>query len=557
MKNRFFVLVSIVLLVLLTAALCLPASAQRLILPAYSSNTRLDRGILRPAKDGVVYAGNAGGDGDSIRWFVPGVKGDAIPVIDGVAGDTEGYADFENFDDYLYVAAIGGGDTQFADWYNQVKKWDLIVKWCWDGEYLYLYFEYTIDNYVCNISSGTNMWQWNCVQVGLADMDAYGFEGSETGYAVSGKGESYATSWAGNYAPVDNVDYKGITTKKGITTTLHHELRINLTEALGLASVSSGDRIRMAWSIMSDNTGSNKNNGLNFCMGIAFDGKHSEYFGIITLAGDVEKQGSSTKRYYQPDELDIDLEYSTASSIFFADIQETNDFVSKDNLVQATFHGEDTIQYMNLKSLEGTQRYYSERRYPVNLWASEAQKTLNYAVIRYRANSDDANLGLNYISLSMTAEIDENGNVLTPKGYIDSYAVYPTETTQIVRDGQWHYAVYPMMGAAAWEKIIESIALEVTGDIDVEGIRFFGWDPSEKYDLSYDPDGDTEIEYDDDDESPVASTPSTVESTEESKPVDDKPVKKKGCKSMTGSGGVLILLMTAFAGCAVRKKKEN
>ena len=62
---------------------------------------------------------------------------------------------------------------------------------------------------------------------------------------------------------------------------------------------------------------------------------------------------------------------------------------------------------------------------------------------------------------------------------------------------------------------------------------------------------------DDDDESPAASTPSAVESTEESKPAEDKPAKKKGCKSMACAGAALVVVASLAGGALMLRKKED
>ena len=163
-------------------------------------------GELNPVKHETIQEGKAGAPEDSQHWYIHSVSGDEIPTIDGVASETEGYEDFENYEDYLYVITnTGAYDSQeFQDWYNEAKNWNLIVKTCWDGVYLYMYMEYTVKDYVCNVTSGSSLWQWNCIQFGLANLDAIGGERSETGYGVSSRTkQAYTASWGGSYNPVD------------------------------------------------------------------------------------------------------------------------------------------------------------------------------------------------------------------------------------------------------------------------------------------------------------------------------------------------------------------
>lgn len=555
MKKTFALIVSALLVLVLSLGVCAEVT-----LPAYNGDWKSEHldGVITPVKHELVFSGRAGAfPEDDNHWYISAAKGSTIPVIDGKCESTEGYTDFENYEDYLYIGLNRDSGTNeiFESWYNEVKNWDLVVKTCWDGTYLYCYFEYSIENYVCNPSSGSNLWQWNCIQFGVANPDAIGNERSETGYGITSKGVCYTASWGGTYSPVDGEDYMGTMKKKGGTTYLTHEFRVNLLEALGVTELKSGNQIRMGWAIMSDNTLS-CNRGLCFGLGISFEhyGKEASHFPLLTLVGDVEQSQGVAEKYYTPDAMDKELEYNATSSLFFADITETNDFISNGDTVTATYHGEDEIKYMTLTSSEAKALYYSQKRFPKGLWATgdgASDVCPTYAVIRYRTSTEGSDLGMNFVNVNMRDVTDpETGEVLSVKGFLPENAVYPLAETAIQADGEWHYAIYPLAGSPAWLSIIESIGLEVTGSIDVEGIRFFGWDPSEKYDPNYVAVGDDDD--DDDDDETVPSTP--VASSEESKPAD-KPAKKGGCKSTVMAGSFLVI--SAMLGGYVLTKKRR
>lgn len=526
----------------------------------YEDFKNVKNGQLNPDKHAVIQAGDAGGASDNVKFEIFSCGDDHKPTIDGVCGDDEGYITFENFDDYLYIASYGDNSASqdtFEKWYNWVADWDLVVKSCWDGTYLYMYFEYSMKDYVCTPSEAGGLWEWSCIQMGIGNRNAsHGGYYSETGYGVSSEtGESLATSWAGKFSPMyysDNRDYQGTmnTNEDTGVTHLTHEFRIDLMKALDRTEpVPSGEEIKMCWVIIE---GNNPQNFVSFCHGITGEEswKVPEHFGIVKLSGDVKYTPPVDNNYYTPTEDDIELGYHAPSSIFFADIVDINDF-SAENVTDEYIDSEDVKFQRITNNGEGEANYTSAMRFPISL--APMNSDVKFALIRYRTN-DVTSLNLNFIGTSHT---DEDGNRISDFDPKD--AVTPSIISPIVADGEWHYAFYDLEEYFYWEGVINRMAFVIPkGTIDIECIRFYVADPSDIYENE----GEGFPEITTTTEAAATTTEATTtttaavttEAATTAPDTTNKPGNKNnGCKSAVASAAIVV---TSIAAAWALKKKH-
>ena len=102
-------------------------------------------------------------------------------------------------------------------------------------------------------------------------------------------------------------------------------------------------------------------------------------------------------------------------------------------------------------------------------------------------------LGLTFRNATMYTE-EIGGKV---EFYEDEAAVaYSIEELPIEADGQWHETIIRLGDSHTYRSLITAMAIEITkGSIDIEYIKFFGWDPSELLGL-----GNNEYEEEEDEE---------------------------------------------------------
>lgn len=554
----------------------------------YETGPATQKGWIYPLKHSLVQNGTAGSSADDTMFLINGVKGDSIPTIDGKVEDGEGYEDFEMYEDYLYIYAatlpeFSYTKAEFDAWYNEVKNMDLVVKACWDGKYIYFYFEYEIDNYNCMPSNASNMWMYNCIQMGIANPDAIDDERSETGYGIGNTKKLYTASWGqGSFVPASESDYIGTLSAGSngpASKKLTHEFRIDLRKALGRTEpVKSGEEIKMAWVIMANNTG-NGSAARSICFGDGIcstsGGKQAHRYVRVRLIGEVEAQDGAAPDYYTPTPEDWEYFYNQTASLFFHDIYETNDFISEDGIT-ATYAEDKT--FVNLTTEADASTYFSQGRYPAGLWAKDAC----YAVIKYRTTTEGMNVALNFKSSGMTPE-EEGGKV----DFKEESWVYPEEGQGIVADGEWNYAIYKVNGdPEVWANIITEMSIKITkGSIDIDSIRFYNWDPDELYgfgagylgwcecegvcgedcpcagECNEECECECEIESEGGDQQGGTTgggdTTDDKDDKDDTATPDDKTKKKSGCKSSIACGAAVVLASVTLAGAVVLKKKED
>lgn len=264
----------------------------------YYANAFENRGEINANKHELIQRGIAGNSYyDDTTFTIPGVRGSEIPVIDGQASTNEGYKNFQSYADYLYVLANIDmySASEFKAWYDEVKDMDLIVKSCWDGKYIYFYFEYEVKDYVCFTTTATELWKWNCIQFGLAEPYAMAYDFSETIYGVnSSNNASYAGATHGSYTPAANSDYKGtLSNGRGSSIKVTHEFRVDIAKALQKnGPINEFDTVKLCWVVMNNNLGSHAGQkGISFGHGITGreSAKFAQHFVNVTLGDGIDE----------------------------------------------------------------------------------------------------------------------------------------------------------------------------------------------------------------------------------------------------------------------------
>ena len=556
----------------------------------YAEGPGANNGELNPVKHELIQNGAAGdiSKGDDTLFVVPGVKGDAVPTIDAVCNETEGYEDIPGFEDYLYILANSQyyDEAAFEAWYNEVKDMDLVMKYCWDGKYIYMYIEYAVNNYLCNASATSNLWQWNCIQFGIADKDALGrTEYAETLFGVkSGKTDTpMCGSVAGGYSPIVSLgDYMGVL-KKGATPTqkkVIHEFRIDICKSLGREeAVKPLQMVKASVVVMCNNTGVGyAQRGVLFGHGITGrdSDKFPQHFINFTLGEGVDPTVSGGKpAYYTPTEEEKNALYRPNTSFFFYDIKDSDDFVSD--------YGTHTVATEENKfgvfSTEEDGARFSSAIYPNGLWATGDSVASAYAVITYRTSSEGMNIGLNFTDATMVPDL-ENGE--SEVQFVNGAAAYPTEESKIVADGTWRKAVIRLADCEYFRSIVTKFGIEITkGSVDIESIMFFGWNPSEVYGFvsaevgcscttcdencpcagACDADVCSCDCFSNDHEHNYVNGKCECGETDPNYKSDNtnvqKPAKKKGCKSSITAGAALVAVAAIASGAVLLKKKED
>lgn len=579
-------------------------------IPAYDGNydegPGMNAGEINANKHASVeggYAGDMSHAGET-AFIVPGVKDDAIPKIDGKLQDGEGYEDMDGFADYLYIGANMGkySGADFSEWYNEVKDMPLTMKYCWDGNYIYFYIEYTVKQYVCNANSAMDLWKWNCIQLGLADKDAVeAGERSETLYGINSFTEVPMSGMvAGSYLPKANEDYSGnFVTGDGGVTKVVHEFRAPINKALGYTDPAlAGDVIRCCIVVMNCNNGaSDGQKFVSFGHGITGQksNKFPQNFVCLTLGQGYDPNAvENYEPYYIPTADEKEADYRENVSFFFHQIKDTDDFADELGTGTKTVATDDN-KYATFTTTAELARFTSEI-YPGGLWGAGTDVGSSYAAIRYRTTTEGIKLGLNFINNGMLAD-PEKGE--TEPQFIPEAVAYPISQTEIEADGQWHDAIIKLTDSSTFNGLLVKTGIEISaGSIDIESIKFFGWDPTEiVYKIVEDPGyctcgdecGDDcfckiagreciedvcECSCNDEAEhehnfvegkcecgetDPNYKKPNngTTETPDNGNTNVQKPAKKKGCKSSIAAGAAFVVVATIASGAVVLKKKED
>lgn len=239
-------------------------------------------------KNDEVLCGEAGEA--TTTWDVPLLA--QTPVLDGIIMPGE-YARFENFEDYMsFAATTNVGQPTFEKLCEIARGGIFDAYWGWDGQYMYLAFAVDcIDGYYCSPSQDVMLFAYNCLQVGMAPVDAQGKAENylEMGFGYDNKADRDITfTWCGNYYSAEE-DFAGYYDEG--TQRVTYELRIDLQQALSRESYpEAGDQINFAFLLeISGDNDPNKNVMLMFCHGIGgqYSMKRNEYFARITLSDQV------------------------------------------------------------------------------------------------------------------------------------------------------------------------------------------------------------------------------------------------------------------------------
>lgn len=506
-----------------------------------------------------ILAGEAGER--DVAWDVPFLH--ITPTLDGNIDKNE-YYPFELYEDYISWMA-NSLDTSTNEVSNTMEEFQMFYEatqagffepyWGWDGTYLYLAFEVNLVNgFKCTPEdSGGDMflWAYNCLQVGLADVNAVGRDASyvELGFGVhSETNESITANWAGNYLPKAGEDFIGYYDEEN--QVLRYELRIHLQSALGLTDrlVENGDQINFAWllSVNGESTGPNDTWQVAFCHGIGgqYSNKVNQYFARITFAD--KPDGLDIPLVDIPGMSEEDKEYALREYLDMSDESIVNTFEGENAAVDYITEGEES--FMRITSLSNSDYpYVYSTKYPKNIVGGLG----DYIVVRYRTSSAEGqDLGIVFRNIYATEHDPENC-------YVDT----------IGNDGEWHTMIFYMNGEANWQHFILNIGLvpfaysdkSAQETIDIAWIKIYQNDPTDLYiDEFYVEEGDEETT-----EEPVVGTEEpTEEPTEKPTEAATTPDQTEaqtqaddgGCASVIGS---LAVLLTAAAAVVALKKKED
>ena len=372
-------LMALAIALLMVAAICaIPAAASELV----------DLGTLYefyPEKYDEILDGEAGEA--STTWKVPYQAN--TPVLDGVIDKNEYYARFENFEDYMGVSTTDTYTKEAAQaLYEQVQAGFFDAYWCWDGKYLYMAFDISCpDGYYCPSDPGVYLFAHNCLQIGMADVEAFGKDPSyvELGFGYDNVNDKEATfSWAPEPARYRSGADDFAASYNEANHQLIYELRIDLQPALGWEKYpENGDQINFAFVLeVSGENDLNKNAQVMFCQGIGgqYSMKKNEYFALITFEGKpADVVFDPTKLPELPPE---DIEYELREFIDFANADVFNTMIGEGAKVEQLSEGDDTFLHI---TAEADGAYVYSTAYPRQL-LSDAR----YLVIKYRTSSEKA-----------------------------------------------------------------------------------------------------------------------------------------------------------------------
>ena len=448
-----FSVAAIVLLALCT----LPAAAERVEIGGYYEY---------PAeKTDEILAGEAGEV--STFWTVP--FNIITPALDGVINPNE-YARLENLEDYLTFAATTSLGADKADaLYQKVKDGIFDAYWCWDDRYLYLAFDVDcVDGYNCTPEQDVLLFTYNCLQVGLADVDAEGKDHSYTelgfGYdAVQDRNITF--TWNGTYLSKSD-DFAG--SYNADTQRVTYELRIDLQQALDRDRYpENGDQCNFAFVLeVAGQENTNENAQVMFCHGMAgqYSTKRTEYFARITFAGrpdNVVIDPGIIPPYINPGEIQYELR--EVMDFSFSDVFAT--MIGEGASLEQVTEGEDI--FMRITALEDGCYVYSTL-YPRNL-LSDAR----YLVIKYRTSSPEA----------------ERCGIIWKTRQNPVYDLELCYTDYLYVNGEWNYLLVDTSGEPNWSDYILNLGIvpfygaenAAGAALDVAWIKAYNLDPYELY----------------------------------------------------------------------------
>lgn len=522
-------LMALAIALLMVAAICaIPAAASDL----------LDLGTLYefPAeKYEEIMDGEAGEA--TMTWNVPYQA--MTPELDGVINKNE-YARFENFEDYIGVSTTASyGKEATIALYDKVKNGFFEAYWCWDGQYLYMAFYVdAIDGYDCTPAADVMLFAYNCLQIGLADVDASGRDSTYTelgfGYNQATK-EDVTFTWNGTYQSGAD-DFAGSYNETSQRVT--YELRIDLQQALGWEKYpENGDQCNFAFVLeVQGEKDENKNAQVLFAHGIGgqYSMKMCEYFARITFTG--KPDDVQIKPGVLPSISEEDLEYELREVIDFSNTTIFDTMVGSGAKVEQITEGADT--FLRITAEEDGAYAYSTA-YPRNL-LSDAR----YLVIKYRTSSTKA---------------DECGIIWQTRQEKD-FRVEECYFDFMNGDGNWNYLLADMNGDAKWQDYIQTLGIVpfydeegIAGEtIDIAWIKCYNQDPYDLYE-QYMPTTE-ETTKAPDEETTVVDEVTTNAPEQGGEVTTGAEQAEAGCKGVVGAS---VLAVVAIIGTAVVLKKKD
>ena len=498
-----------------------------------------------------ILAGQAG-EGE-VGWEVPYLH--IVPTIDGQISQNE-YQPFELYEDYLSWMAPVGTETdgtteeEFQEFYDSTQIDFFDAWWGWDGTYMYVAFEINcINGYKCDPDQDVLLYAYNCLQVGIADVNATGKHSSyvELGCGVhSDTGDQITFNWAGNYCPEAGTDFVG--SYDAENQVLVYELRIHLQSALGLDRlVENDDEINYAWILAVNGQAQTTNETwqLAFCHGIGgqYSNKVNEYFARVTFTG----LPDDTDR--QPEEIpgmsEEDKQYGLFEMIDCSNENVVKTFDGDYAGVEYVTEGEESFMRITSYGNEDNVPYVFSSKYPRNVLGGETK----YVVVKYRTSYEEAEeLGLIYRTVN------------DPEYKLDDcYFEF------IGNDGEWHTVVFYMTDDPSWNHFIMNIGFipfvfaenSAQQTIDIAWVKFYTSDPYDLYaDSEYDDGKDEETT-----EAPAGTTSADTNGAEAATTAPagtnatTEPTAGGGCSSVVGMSAVAVL--AAAAAFVALKKKED
>ena len=490
-------------------------------------------------KNDEVLAGEAGEA--SIKWDVPYLGFE--PVLDGTIGKTE-YERFENYEDYITLATTTNYGADAADaLYQKVKDGFFDVYWGWDGKYLYMAFEIDcVDGYHCNFNDDVMLFAYNCLQIGLDEVDCYDKTSTytELGFGYDNvTGEDRSFTWAGTYqSGADDFTGKYDDATKRVT----YEVRIDLQLALGLeAYPENGDQCNMAFVLeISGENDSSKNAQVLFCQGIGgqYSMKKPQYFARITFTGKPDDVVIPPSALPNIDPIKVQ-EYDLREFVDMSDEVVYNSMTAVGGTIEKITEGDTT--FLRFTATEDGGYFYS------NIYPRNVLSDARYAVIKYRATTENAE------ELGVLWKTRQDPEFRLEECFYEIINV---------GDG-WNYYVIDTSSEGSWQDYIRSIGFmpfhDATGAagsvFDLAWIEFYGEDPYDLYEdliveaekntteADTEPEGDTTVVDGD-----VTTAP---EGGEEATTAPEQT--KSACKGAVGAG---VLAIVAILGTAIVLKKD-
>ena len=257
-------------------------------------------------KNDEVLCGEAGEA--TTTWDVPLLA--QTPALDGIIMPGE-YARFENFEDYMsFAATTNVGQPTFEKLCEIARGGIFDAYWGWDGQYMYLAFAVDcIDGYSCQPGQDMMLFAYNCLQIGMAPVDAQGRDPEnylEMGFGYDNETDKEITfTWSPVSDPYRSLEDDFAASFDEGTQQVVYELRIDLKSALKWdQDPEVGDQINFAFlfNISGDND-PNKNVMLMFCHGIGgqYNDKRVQYFARITLSDQVFGEVETTEPETEPE----------------------------------------------------------------------------------------------------------------------------------------------------------------------------------------------------------------------------------------------------------------